>query len=132
MIDEDRQSAILNRPKAELHTHIEGAAPPAFIQGLAKEKNIDISRIFREDGSYDYRDFVHFLSVYEAATSVLTGPAEFARLTTAILTEAAENGVVYMETFISPDFCGGSDVAAWRNTCTRSKTRLMRRSAPWA
>ncbi|PYG33386.1 adenosine deaminase [Pelagimonas varians] len=114
MIDEDRQSAILNRPKAELHTHIEGAAPPAFIQGLAKEKNIDISRIFREDGSYDYRDFVHFLSVYEAATSVLTGPAEFARLTTAILTEAAENGVVYMETFISPDFCGGSDVAAWK------------------
>ena len=30
-------------PKVELHTHLEGCAPPAFIRGLAKEKNIDIS-----------------------------------------------------------------------------------------
>lgn len=115
MKDEERLDAIVKRPKVELHTHIEGMAPPAFIRGLAQEKNVDLSRIFREDGSYDYRDFVHFLSVYEAATSVLTGPEEFARLTTAVLEEAAANDVAYLETFLSPDFCGGSDLSAWQD-----------------
>ncbi|MDA7424935.1 adenosine deaminase [Thalassococcus lentus] len=106
--------AISKRPKAELHLHFEGAAPPSFIRGLAKEKNVDLSGIFREDGSYDYRDFVHFLSVYEAATSVLKTPEDFARLCTAVLEQSAANGVVYSETFLSPDFCGGGDVGAWR------------------
>ena len=101
-------------PKLELHLHLEGAAPPGFIRGLAKEKSVDLSGIFREDGSYAYRDFVHFLSVYEAATSVLKSPDDYARLVTAVLEESAAHGVVYCETFVSPDFCGGSDVGAWR------------------
>ena len=55
-------------PKIELHLHLEGAAPPGFIRGLAKEKHIDLAGIFNEDGSYSYTDFWHFLKVYEAAT----------------------------------------------------------------
>ncbi|MCF2905310.1 adenosine deaminase [Octadecabacter sp. CECT 8868] len=101
-------------PKVELHTHIEGCAPPAFIRGLAKEKSIDISGIFNPDGTYAYRDFNHFLEVYEAACTTLQGPQDFYRLTKAILEESASHGVVYQETFISPDFCGGGDVSAWR------------------
>ena len=103
-----------NIPKIELHLHLEGGAPPAFIRGIAKEKGTDLSGIFREDGSYSYKDFWHFLKVYEAATSVLTTPEDYARLTRAVLEESAENGVVYSETFVSPDFCGGGDVGAWR------------------
>lgn len=103
-----------NIPKIELHLHLEGGAPPAFIRGIAKEKGVDLSGIFREDGSYSYKDFWHFLKVYEAATSVLTTPEDYARLTRAVLEESAENGVVYSETFISPDFCGGGDLGAWR------------------
>ena len=102
-------------PKIELHLHLEGAAPPAFIRGLAQEKSIDISRIFAEDGSYAFRDFGHFLQVYEAATSVLTGPRDYGRLTAAILEELASHGVIYTEAFLSPDFCGGGDVSAWRD-----------------
>ncbi len=101
-------------PKVELHTHIEGCAPPAFIRGLAQEKSIDISGIFNKDGTYAYRDFAHFLEVYEAACTTLQGPQDFYRLTKAILEESASHGVVYQETFISPDFCGGGDVGAWR------------------
>ena len=101
-------------PKIELHLHLEGGAPPAFIAGLAREKNIDISGIFDEHGQYIYRDFDHFLKVYEAACTTLTGPEEFRRLTLAVLEESARNGVVYCETFLSPDFCGGGDLAAWR------------------
>lgn len=102
-------------PKVELHLHLEGGAPPAFIRNLAQEKHIDISGIFDERGNYLYRDFDHFLKVYEAACTTLTGPEEFRRLTLAVLEQSAENGVVYSETFLSPDFCGGGDVAAWRD-----------------
>ena len=102
-------------PKVELHLHLEGGAPPAFIAGLAREKHIDISGIFKEDGGYKYRDFDHFLQVYEAACTTLTGPEDFRRLTLAVLEESAKNGVVYSETFLSPDFCGGGDLSAWRD-----------------
>lgn len=101
-------------PKVELHTHLEGAAPPAFIRGLAKEKNMDISGVFAPDGGYAFKDFWHFLKVYEAATSTLTTPEDYHRLTLAVLEESAAHGVIYTESFISPDFCGGRDVSAWR------------------
>lgn len=102
-------------PKVELHLHLEGAAPPAFIRGLAKEKNLDISGIFNADGTYAYRDFNHFLEVYEAACTTLQTPQDFYRLTKAVLAESAAHGVVYSETFLSPDFCGGGDLSAWRD-----------------
>lgn len=101
-------------PKIELHLHLEGAAPPAFIRGLAKEKHVDISGIFDERGAYKYADFWDFLKVYEAATSVLQTPEDYRRLTLAVLEESAASGVIYSETFLSPDFCGNRDVAAWR------------------
>jgi len=101
-------------PKVELHLHLEGAAPPAFIRGLAAEKKIDLTGVFDEHGHYAYRDFDHFLKVYEAATEALESPEDFKRLTQAVLEELAEHNVVYAETFVSPDFCGGGDVGAWR------------------
>lgn len=100
-------------PKVELHLHLEGAAPPSFIRGLAKQKKIDISGIFDERGHYAYEDFRDFLKVYEAATSVLTTPGDYARLTAAVLEESAASGVIYSECFLSPDFCGGRAVGPW-------------------
>lgn len=101
-------------PKVELHLHLEGAAPPAFIRGLAQEKRLDIAGIFDNRGNYRFRDFWDFLKVYEAATSTLQSAEDYHRLTLAVLKESASSGVVYSETFLSPDFCGGRDVAAWR------------------
>ncbi|ANT62140.1 adenosine deaminase [Salipiger sp. CCB-MM3] len=112
--DEESLHRIKALPKVELHLHIEGAAPPAFIRGLAQEKKVRLDGVFAEDGTYEYRDFVHFLQTYEAATSVLRSPEDYARLTRAVLEECAQNGVIYAETFISPDFCGGGDLGAWR------------------
>lgn len=107
--------SVADLPKVELHLHHEGAAPPDFIRQLAFEKKVDLQKVFNAQGGYAFRDFVHFLSVYEAATSVLKTPEDYARLTRAVLQESAENGVVYTESFISPDFCGGGDVGAWRD-----------------
>jgi len=102
-------------PKVELHLHLEGAAPPALIRDLARQKHVDLSGIFDARGGYAFRDFWQFLGVYEAATSVLTTPEDYARLTRAVLEQSAENGVIYSEVFLSPDFCGGRDVSAWRD-----------------
>lgn len=106
--------SVANLPKLELHLHLEGAAPPAFIRGLASEQGTDLSGIFDASGSYAYDGFVDFLRVYEVATSVLKTPEHYRRLTTAVLEELAGHGVIYAETFLSPDFCGGGDLGAWR------------------
>jgi adenosine deaminase len=102
-------------PKVELHLHLEGAAPPAFIASLAREKSIDISRIFDGQGGYVRGDFDWFLKAYDAACTVLQRPEDFRRLMLAVLEQSAEQGVVYTEFFLSPDFCGGGDLSAWRD-----------------
>ena len=65
-----------------------------IIAGLAKEKKVDIGGIFDAEGHYKYKDFWDFLKVYEAATSVLTTPQDYARLVRAVLAESAASGVV--------------------------------------
>ncbi len=101
-------------PKVELHLHLEGAAPPEFIRRLAQEKHVDVSGVFDDDGHYSYDGFVDFLRIYEGATEVLKTPEDYHRLTLAVLEQSAANGVIYTEAFLSPDFCGGRDVGAWR------------------
>ena len=46
---------------------------------------------------------------------MLQSPEDFRRLTLAVLQQSATQGVVYTEFFLSPDFCGGGDLAAWRD-----------------
>ena len=45
---------------------------------------------------------------------MLQTPDDYRRLTRAVLEQSASHGVIYSETFLSPDFCGGGDVGAWR------------------
>lgn len=106
---------VTSLPKVELHLHLEGAAPPAFIKGLAREKHLDLDGIFTPAGGYRFTDFWNFIKVYEAACTTLQSPMDFYRLTLAVLEQSAASGVVYCETFVSPDFCGGRDLAAWRD-----------------
>ena len=102
-------------PKIELHLHLEGAAPPDLVRALAREKSVDLSGLFDADGGYRYDGFLDFLRVYEGATSVLRSPEDYARLTRVVLERSAETGVIYTEAFLSPDFCGGRDLSAWRD-----------------
>ncbi|MCC5986722.1 MAG: adenosine deaminase [Pararhodobacter sp.] len=101
-------------PRVELHLHLEGAAPPAFIRDLAQQRHVDIGGIFDADGGYAFRGFAAFLGAYDAACQVLQRPEDFRRLTEAVLEARAADGVIYAEIFLSPDFCGGGDLAAWR------------------
>lgn len=100
-------------PKIELHLHLEGAAPPDLIRTIAREKGVDLSGIFRPDGSYDTGDFTRFLSVYEAASSVLETPADYARLTRAVLEGLVARGVIYVEVFTAPQIAARNDPGLW-------------------
>ena len=104
---------VADLPKVELHLHLEGCAPPAFIRTLAAEQGRDVSALFDEEGHYRWRDFAEFLQVYAAACEMLRGPEEFRRLTESVLAERAADGVVYAEIFLAPDLCGGGDAGAW-------------------
>lgn len=117
-----KHGQIKAMPKVELHTHLEGCAPPEFIRQLAHEKSIDISGIFDAEGCYKFDDFDHFLKIYEAACTTLQTPEDFYRLVKAVLGQSASHGVVYQETFLSPDFCGGGDLGAWRDYLAAMET----------
>lgn len=106
--------SLASLPKVELHLHLEGAAPPHFIQRLAGEKDMNLDGVFDEAGNYAFRNFWEFLKTYEAATATLEDPMDFYRLTRAVLEESSASGVVYTEAFLSPDFCGERDLDAWR------------------
>ncbi|CUH29052.1 Adenine deaminase [Jannaschia seosinensis] len=102
-------------PKIELHLHLEGGAPSALIRKMAAEKGVDQVGLFDAAGAYAYEDFPGFLAAYEVATQVLREPEDYERLTRAVLEQSAAHGVIYTEAFLSPDFCGGRDVGAWRD-----------------
>ncbi|MDO5603522.1 MAG: adenosine deaminase [Paracoccus sp. (in: a-proteobacteria)] len=115
--------------KIELHLHLEGAAPPAFIRGLAAEKGHDLPRIFDADGNYSYRDFNDFLRVYEAASALVRTPSDYARLLAEVLQNCAEDGAIYVELFVSPEFCGGGDLSAWREYLAAMEETARRMAA---
>ncbi len=100
-------------PKVELHLHLEGGAPPAFIRELAAEQSADLSGIFDNKGAYKWSNFTEFLAVYEAASELLKGPEEFKRLMKAVLSEQASHGVIYTEHFLASDLCGDGSAEAW-------------------
>lgn len=101
-------------PKIELHLHLEGAAPPAFIRSLARQRNLDLDGMFTENGRYNCHDWPSFLKVSAAASSALQTPEDYARLTLAVAEQSAAQGVIYGEIFLCPDLCGGNDLSAWR------------------
>ena len=75
----------MSAPRIELHLHLEGAAPPAFVRDLAARKRRDLSGIFDDRGAYRWQGFADFLRVYEAAASVIGSPEDHARLLRIVL-----------------------------------------------
>lgn len=107
--------SVIPLPKIDLHLDLAGAAPPAFIRGLAREKHIDISGIFDARGAYAFTGAGALRKVREAARAPLQSPEDYHRLVHAALEQSAANGVIYSEIFLSPDHCGGGDPGAWRD-----------------
>ncbi len=100
-------------PKTELHLHLEGAAPPSFIQDKARAKNMDISLALNGD-NYVWADFPDFLKTYEEVMKLLTTPQDFYELTHAVLAFQAQHGVKYTEIFLGEILMCQHDLALWK------------------
>lgn len=88
--------------KAEIHCHIEGAAPPALAAIQAQKYRVD-TQAFLRDGAYVWRDFSEFLVAYDAVASLFRTSEDYALLTETYLTELAAINTIYSEIIVSPD-----------------------------
>jgi adenosine deaminase len=91
-------------PKAELHVHLEGTAPPALIRRLARRNGIALpDGLFADDDTFAWVDFLDFLRAYDDAASVIRTAPDYRDVTYEYLSACAAEGAVYVELIASFD-----------------------------
>jgi adenosine deaminase len=91
-------------PKAELHVHLEGTAPPALIRRLAARHGMPVPEgVFRSDEEFEWSDFLHFLRTYDLAAGVIRSAQDYRDVTFEYLSGCAAEGALYVELIASPD-----------------------------
>jgi adenosine deaminase len=90
-------------PLAELHCHIEGAAPTDLVRELAHRNGQDITGLINGEDGYIWSDFDSFLSAYDRVASVFTRAEDYSNLAYAYASGLAAQGAIYSETFSSTD-----------------------------
>ena len=88
--------------KAEIHCHIEGAAPPALAQAQARKYGVETGSFLR-GGAYVWSDFAEFLACYDKVASLFRTDEDYALLTETYLCELAAANTIYSEVIVSPD-----------------------------
>ena len=89
-------------PKAELHCHIEGAAPPELVLRQAQKYGKDTSP-FIQNGAFVWHDFTSLMAAYDFSADLFRSEEDYAKLADHYLTSLARDGAIYSEIFISPD-----------------------------
>ncbi len=104
-------------PKAELHVHLEGTAPPELVTRIAARNGLDVpERMLGSDGRFRYSDFLDFLRTYDLAASVIRTGEDYRDITYEYLCSCARGGAIYVELTASPDHAalvGMSDEEHW-------------------
>jgi adenosine deaminase len=91
-------------PKAELHVHLEGTAPPDLIRRLAERNGLEVPEgTFAAPDRFAYRDFLDFLETYDKAASVIRTAEDYRDITYEYLVRCAGEGAIYVELTASPD-----------------------------
>ena len=90
-------------PKAELHNHLEGTAPPALIATLAARNGIALPTDLIRDGAFRWTDFVGFLRAYDQASTAIRCAEDYRDVTRSYLEACAGEGAIYVELAASPD-----------------------------
>jgi len=91
-------------PKAELHVHVEGAASPGLVRRIAARNGVRVPEgVIGEHGAFLWRDFLDFLRVYDAATSVIRTGEDYRDIVYEYLVACAAEGAVYVELTASAD-----------------------------
>jgi adenosine deaminase len=88
--------------KAEIHCHIEGAAPPALALSQAEKYGVDPHGFMHGD-TYAWRDFAEFIQAYDKVAALFQTEEDYALLTESYLSELAAINTIYSEIIVSPD-----------------------------
>jgi adenosine deaminase len=91
-------------PKAELHVHLEGTAPPHLVRRIADRNGLTVpDGVFATPDRFAWRDFLDFLQTYDMAASVIRTPEDYRDITYEYLSACAAEGAIYVELIASPD-----------------------------
>jgi adenosine deaminase len=91
-------------PKAELHVHLEGTAPPELVRRIAARNGVALpERLLGVDGRFRYTDFLDFLATYDLAASVIRTGEDYRDIVYEYLCSCASGGAIYVELTASPD-----------------------------
>jgi aminodeoxyfutalosine deaminase len=91
-------------PKIELHVHLEGTVRPHTLLEIARRngQTLPFSTVEEARPFYEFRDFTHFIEVWNLTTNVLRAYDDFRQVVVDYAAEAASHGVVYIEGIVSP------------------------------
>jgi adenosine deaminase len=91
-------------PKAELHVHLEGTAPPDLIRRLAERNGLPVPvGVLDGPDRFAYTDFLDFLKTYDLAASMIRTGDDYRDVTYEYLAGCARDGAIYVELTCSPD-----------------------------
>jgi aminodeoxyfutalosine deaminase len=99
------QEFVQRLPKVELHVHLVGFAPVETVLRLAR-RHPDAGVPRTAEGLrefYKFRDFPHFIDVYEAVSGLLAEPEDIADLVRGVARGLAAQNVRYVELQVAPN-----------------------------
>jgi adenosine deaminase len=90
-------------PKAELHVHLEGTAPPSLVRRLAARNGMAVPEgLFADEDTFRWSGFLDFLRTYDLAASVIRTAEDYRDVTYEYLASCAAEDCVYVELIASP------------------------------
>jgi aminodeoxyfutalosine deaminase len=98
------ESYIADLPKVELHVHLVGSAPVETVLELARrhpDQGVPATAAGLRD-FYSFRDFAHFIEVYQAVSRLLTEPEDITDLVRGAARVLAGQNVRYAEFQFAP------------------------------
>jgi aminodeoxyfutalosine deaminase len=94
-------------PKIELHVHLEGTVRARTLIEIAKRNDYPLPADL--ESLYRFRDFGHFIEVFELTTGALKRYDDFRQIVVDYAAEAASHGAVYVEAIFTPGLWRGLD-----------------------
>ena len=80
-------------PKAELHVHLEGTAPPVARAPPRRAQGAPLpAGLLRDEDTFRWTDFLDFLATYDLAASVMRTPEDYRDVTYEYLASCARRG----------------------------------------
>lgn len=94
-------------PKIELHVHLEGTVRAGTLREIAKRNDYALPDDL--EALYAYRDFTHFIEVFELCAGALQRYDDFRQIVVDYAAEAAAHRAVYLEGIFAPGLWRGLD-----------------------